>query len=187
MAKLNKKQKELHSKIAEGTNGADGFLLVEKDSDLKALVDAGHVEVNEAMAQGNKIPARAVSAPAAVSPVAATNGIQIQSGIPLAPPKRGGKKEEGYPFSKLEVGQSFVVPASETNPKPWETFASTVSSATRRFAEKHPTETTKNRKGESVPKLIPTRKFTLRRVTAGDKYDNGFEETVSGARVFRTA
>lgn len=191
--KLKKAHKELLKSITDATNGDAGYLMVEQNDDLKTLVDGGHVEVNTELVQDGKIAARAASAPAAAAneaapAAAAASGVtyELMSGIPLAPPKRGGKKEEEYPFSKMEVGQSFVVPATEKYPKPWETFASTVSSATRRFSVPDPSGKTRtDRNGKTVPVLVATKKFTLRQVTAGQKYENGFVEPATGARVFR--
>jgi hypothetical protein len=118
---------------------------------------------------------------------APANVFVLESGIPLPPAAKGGRRDEQYPFSKMGVGQSFFVPVTAKYPKPWETFGSTVSSATRRFATEHPTDKKKNRKGVEVPVLVATRKFTLRQVTAGQKYANGFEEKAGGARVYRIA
>jgi hypothetical protein len=187
----------LLSTIVADTKSEKGYSLVDP-AHIKELVDAGHIEVNpEIKTADGKIAARATaallashgneSAPVA-EPVVNAPAFQLTDGIPLAPAKRGGKKTEEYPFSQMAVGQSFVVPATAAYPKPWETFASTVSSATRRFAVEHATETRKNRKGELVPVLVPTKKFTLRQITPGQTYEGStFVESVSGARVFRIA
>jgi len=183
--------------IVADTNGPQGYSLV-NPQDVKELVEAGQIQVNPSIKSADgKIAARATDAllaaaqaaplvAAQVAPVAVSTTYDLQSNIPMAPSKRGGKKSEEYPFSKMEIGQSFVVAATTAYPEPWNTFASTVSSATRRFSTVG-TETKLNRKGESVPVLIPTRKFTLRHVVEGQKYDNGFVEPVTGARVFRIA
>lgn len=195
--KLNKAQhaKLLNSIVAD-TKSDQGYSLVDPDS-VKALVDAGHIEVNPTITDPTgKIAARATAAlleqhaagatqpaPAGPKPV-----FDLMDGVPLPEPKRGGKKTEDYPFSKMEVGQSFFVGVTAEYPKPWETFASTVSSATRRFSTADPTgKTHLNRKGVAVPDMIASRKFTLRQVTAGQKYANGFEEKADGARVYRIA
>jgi hypothetical protein len=183
--------------IIADTNGPQGYSLVNPDA-VNELVEAGRIQVNPSIkSEDGKIAARATDAvlaaaqaapagPVAPAPVAVSTTYNLQSDIPMAPSKRGGKKSEEYPFSKMEIGQSFVVPSTPEYPEPWNTFASTVSSATRRFSTVG-TETKLNRKGESVPVLIPTRKFTLRRVEVAQTYANGFVEPVAGARVFRTA
>jgi hypothetical protein len=182
------------------TNLVNNPTLQVKLSDAQPLVDAGLVEVNVAAgadANGlhtvratDKLKAElGASGTAAVAAVAKPS-FSIDAGVPLIAGVRGGVKEEVYPFSKLEIGQSFVVPVSATMLTPKdvvEKFSSTVSSATRRYAEPSATETRNNKKGEAVPVMVPTRKFTLRPVTQGTKYDNGFTEPVSGARVYRTA
>jgi len=192
--KTQAEQKALLASIVNDTKGAQGYSLVHPD-DVKALVDAGHVEVNhEIKDPSGKIAARATAtllashaAGATVTDSAPANVFVLESGIPLPPAAKGGRRDEQYPFSKMGVGQSFFVPVTAKYPKPWETFGSTVSSATRRFATEHPTDKKKNRKGVEVAVLVATRKFTLRQVTAGQKYANGFEEKAGGARVYRIA
>ena len=193
MAKKEKINKALLASIVVDTNSTQGYALV-APSEVKALVDGGYIEVNPNIKSADgKIAARATASLLASSETAVAevvvekSSFELTDGIPLIASKRGGKKTEEYPFSKMEIGQSFVVPSTEAYPKPWETFASTVSSATRRFSK--PDGTTKlNRKGETVPNLIPTRRFTLRQIFAGQTYEGStFVESVNGARVFRTA
>lgn len=192
--------KKLKKSIVDGTNTA-GFTLA-KMADITALVNEGLVEVNTTIAADangmvqvratDKLKGEFAGGAAAQATEKAPAAIfNIEGGIPLIQGQRGGVKTEVYPFSKLDVGQSFVVPVSADKPTPAdvvEKFSSTVSSATRRFAEKSATETKTNRKGVVVPVLKITRKFTLRPVTAGQTYPGStFVEPVSGARVFRTA
>lgn len=206
MAKKNTKaaadRTALLNTIVADTKSAQGYSLVNPEY-VKELIVQGHIEVNpnitgtdgkiaaratEALLASNAAGSVATEATAPSQPAVYT----LMGGIPIAPSKRGGKKTEEYPFSKMEVNQSFVVPATASYPEPWNTFASTVSSATRRFStiaknEDGTNKTKPNRKGEQVNELVPTKKFTLRKVEAGQKYPNGFEETVTGARVFRIA
>lgn len=189
---------KLKKSIVDGTKTA-GFTLA-KSADVASLVSEGLVEVNTAIAPdaNGMVQVRAtdklINEGAAPAPVAvAKPAFTIDSGIAPPPSVRGGGiKEEVYPFSKLEVGQSFVVPVagskSTTVEQLAEKFASTVSSATRRFAQKSATETKKNRKGVDVPVLVATRKFTLRPVKSGQTYPGStFVEQIDGVRVFRTA
>lgn len=195
MAKKTKAQsKALLAGIVTDTKGAQGYSLVNPE-DVKELVDAGHIEVNPNIKDASgKIAARATEkllaehgANAGATEAAVESAFVLEDAIPLPPAAKGGRRDEQYPFSKMAVGQSFFVPVSEKYPKPWETFGSTVSSATRRFATEHPTETRTNRKGVAVPVLVTTRKFTLRQVTKGQTYSNGFVEKADGARVYREA
>lgn len=197
---MNKKQTAAFKKeiVTATTDATKGFLLV-KVATVAALVTDGLIEVNTSIAaDANGLqPARAtakliaeLATPAAPAAAVVKPVFELVSGIVPVAGLRGGVKEEVYPFSKMEIGISFVVPVNEkstTAEAVVEKFSSTVSSATRRFAVKSETETRKNAKGELVPKMVPTRKFTLRPVLAGTKYDNGFVEPVSGARVFRIA
>lgn len=183
--KLNKKEVLLGS-IVEATKTA-GYTHVAQDADLKALVESGHVEADPNNIVEGKIAVRATAtaleAPAPI--VAATKPviirIEILTGLDIPIAVRGNSKEEVYPFSKLEVGQSFFVPIDS------EKFASTVSSASRRFAVKTGETVTSKRTGQPTDVLQYTRKFTGRAVKAGQKYSNGFVETADGTRVFRTA
>ena len=97
-------------------------------------------------------------------------------------PKRGGAKKEDWPWSKMEVGDSFLVPVTDKYPEPWTSFQSNVASNVRRFA----VEVTGQVTAKGNPKKEATRKFSLRRVTKGDTYPNGYVEPSDGARVFRT-
>lgn len=193
------RQKALLAAIVNDTKGERKYSLV-SPNDVKALVEAGHIEVNhEIKDETGKIAARATATLLAAYESGSTGAgalgadstpattFELMEGIPLPPAQKGGRRDEQYPFSKMAVGQSFFVPCSAAYPKPWETFGSTVSSATRRFAVEHETQKRKNRKGVEVPVLVTTRKFTLRQVTAGQKYSNGFEEKADGARVYREA
>lgn len=86
----------------------------------------------------------------------------IVSGLNLtAVGRRGGTRTESYPFSQLEVGQGFFIPATEEVPKPATAYASTVNSATTRYAKEIPGKTRVNRKGVEVPELEYTRIFKI--------------------------
>lgn len=183
MAKKISKKDALLSSIVEATKTA-GFTHVSQDADLKALVESGHVEADPNNIVDNKIAvratAKAVETP--VSPVAPVKpSIEILTGLDIPTTTRNVIKEEVYPFSKLEVGQSFFVAI------PSEKFASTVSSASRRFAVKTGETKLSKRTGLQTDVLQYTRKFTGRVVKAGQKYSNGFVETQDGTRVFRIA
>lgn len=177
--------------VAAGVNG-----MLVKSTDAQELVTAGLAEVNTAAGidANGLVPTRATQAllgETATAPVAAAKPkFVIMSGIVPVAGVRGGVREEVYPFSQLEVGQSFVVPvnAGETSVDVVKRFSSTVSSATRRYATASTTDFRTNKKGESIAKNVPTRKFTLRPVNAGDStVVPGYLEPESGARVFRTA
>lgn len=179
MAKKVSKKDALLNSIVDATKTA-GFTHVDQNAELKALVDAGMVEADPSNIVDGKIAVRATAkaseAPVAAAPKAA---IEIMGGLDLPTAQRNVTKEEVYPFSKLDVGQSFFVAIDS------EKFASTVSSASRRFAEKTAEMVTSKRNGKQVPVLKYTRKFTARSVKSGQKYSNGFTETQDGTRVFR--
>jgi hypothetical protein len=153
------------------------------------LVELGLAEVNPngPNAEGN-IDTRATVAGIEFvdgKPVAEEKpGFVLETGIVPPAAKRTGRAASSlYPFDKMEAGQSFFVPATEAKPEPAKSLASTVSSATARFAELVTNEDGSpkmkiNRKKKEVQETKNTRVFIVREVE-----ENG----VKGARVFRTA
>ena len=155
--------------IPEGATAPVGFALIpEKDAKELVAAEPTFVSINPSVpanaegkvqvaalaagiadfqaAQTPAVPAVGTAAPTdgsqAAAP-AATSEFAISSDIPLPSIQRGGGvRESKYPFSKLEIGQSFFV---KSTPK---AFASTISGQNRKFA-----------------KSTPKRKFTLRAVT----------------------
>ena len=104
---------------------------------------------------------------------------KIEDSIPVPTISGRGRGGNVYPFNQLEVGQSFFVANSESKPNAAKSLASTVSSATARYAVPAEDGSTKtNKKGEVVPVMVETRKFVVRSVE---------EDGVKGARVWRTA
>jgi hypothetical protein len=188
MAKVSK---NVLKAIVDGTRGADQYAMIETGH-AEQLVKDGYIEVNAANQKDGKIAARATQTLLEQFPLDSIAPVKqvftIDNGIVPPAAKRTGVKEEIYPFSQLQVGQSFFVPATKKQPAPAKAFASTVSSATRRFSIPHPEGKTRvNRKGVSVPVMVSQREFTIRAVKSGQKYDNGFTEKADGARVFRIA
>lgn len=140
------------------------------------LTEAGQAEAAKYEVEGNGDAGDETAGSAATS----SGGFDIDDGVPI-PSARGGRGGSVYPFDDLGVGQSFFVPATAERPNPAKSLASTVSSATARFAEEIPGETVTNRKGNVVPKTRETRKFVVRSV------DETKEGRGKGARVWRTA
>lgn len=182
---------------ASATDDGQGNTIAWVDpSTVEDHVKAGHIEVNMSAKdeQGRNAARLTATGHNAVNKTKATpenklsnEAFEIVDGLPM-PPKaaRGGQKVELYPFSKLNVGGSFFIPATEKNPNPAKTFASTIGSAQRRFGTKTG-ETRTTAKGKVVPVIVATRKFTILPVTAGQKYENGFVEKANGGRVYRIA
>lgn len=134
---------------------AGGFIYASAD-ELAPLVTAELVETNPAMTdESGNIAARATpkgidtvntetntaTAPvAAATPAPATvasrPAFEIDDYVPSTRNKRGGggKGAELYPFDALAVGKSFHVPNTTDKPDVAKSLASTVSSATARYA-----------------------------------------------------
>lgn len=160
--------------IVSATNSGS-FVYTSPEAHASALAD-GLVEVNPSMSNdAGELATRATEKGiASMNAPAAKPSFAIEDNVPLTPVSGRGRTGETYPFDLLQVGQSFFVPNPEgkvdKEGKPVlaaKSLASTVSSATRRYAEEIPGETRTNRKGETVPALRETRKFVLRAVEGG--------------------
>ena len=177
--------------------GANGMFVPE--SVYAPLVEAGLVEINSAMVnEAGEIATRATQAGIESLDKGNSNAdntnsqtaetgktekvktmFKIEDSIPVPTISGRGRGGNVYPFDQLEVGQSFFVANSEDKPNAAKSLASTVSSATARYAVASEDGATKtNKKGEVVPVMVETRKFVVRSVE-----ENG----VKGARVWRTA
>lgn len=154
---------------------AGSFVYTSAEAHAKALAD-GLVEVNPSMTnEAGELATRATvkgiesmnatQTPAA--PAASKPQFAIEDGIELAPVTGRGRGGETYPFDQLKPGQSFFVPNTDEKPNVAKSLASTVSSATRRYAEEIPGQTRKDRKGNEVPALKFNRKFVVRAVEGG--------------------
>lgn len=163
------------------------------------LIEAGLAEINPAISnEAGELATRATqkgietvsstttqetaaveTAAATVAPVTASSGFAIEAGVPMPSISGRGRTGTTYPFDKMEPGNSFFVPNDESKPNAAKSLASTVSSATARYAVPAADGSTKaNKAGEQVPVMVETRKFVVRSVE-----ENG----VKGARVWRTA
>ena len=181
--------------------GANGMFVPE--SVYAPLVEAGLVEINPSVTDdngnvatratqagiesldngetiGNNATSEATSATAETGKTEKVKTMfKIEDSIPVPTISCRGRGGNVYPFDQLEVGQSFFVANSEDKPNAAKSLASTVSSATARYAVASEDGATKtNKKGKVVPVMVETRKFVVRSVE-----ENG----VKGARVWRTA
>lgn len=193
MANLNKKDTGLLQRAIEGRNSSQGYVLGTK-AEFKSLSDAGLVEFNDEIKDGNKVAVRAsdagVAAFGAQNPTGTTNApaggvdpaasFKITKGIAMPAIKRRVGEATGskYPFDAMEVGDSFHVAKTEAMPNPAKSLASSVTAANMRYAEKAE-GTHKTPKGNDVPNYKYTRHYQIRAV---DKTDPDGE----GARIWRT-
>ena len=176
--KLTKKQQGEFASLSEAINAsADGFIMAAPKA-VEPFVKAGLVETNETISddagniavrlkpetEGTKTMNE--TKPAASAPVATS--FAIEDNVPMPTASGRGRGGNVYPFDQMEVGQSFFVPNSEDKPNAAKSLASTVSSATARFAVPSEDGATKvNKKGEIVPVMVETRKFVVRSVEGG--------------------
>ncbi|AEX56125.1 hypothetical protein KL1_00055 [Burkholderia phage vB_BceS_KL1] len=175
---LNKKQTAAFAALSAAiAASAEGFIYAAA-GDVAPFVAAGLVETNETIKDENgNIAVRLKpetegtsnvnTATNTAAPVAAS-AFAIEDGVPLPSGSGRGRTGTTYPFDALNVGQSFFVPNSEDKPNAAKSLASTVSSATARYAQPSPDGATKtNKKGETVPVMVETRKFVVRAVEGG--------------------
>ena len=178
--------------------GANGMFVPE--SVYTPLVEAGLVEINPAMVnEAGETATRATQAGIESLDNGATVGnnatsetaetgktekvktmfrIKKRSEVNVFKSARGRQGAQ-YPFDELEPGDCFFVANDESKPNATKSLASTVSSATTRYAVADANGATKtNKKGETVPVMLKTRVFVVER---------GIEDGVEGAYVTRTA
>ena len=185
---LNKKQTAAFAALSAAiAASAEGFIYAAA-ADVAPFVAADLVETNESITDANgNIAVRLKPAAstegtstvntantAAPTASAAPSSFAIEDGIALPTASGRGRGGNVYPFDALNVGQSFFVPNTEEKPNAAKSLASTVSSATARYAEVVEGQFKANKKGEQVPVTRETRKFVVRSVEGG-------------ARVWRTA
>lgn len=193
---------QLSAKLVEIVNATNaGQVVYTSAAEHGSLVSDGLVEINAGMTDANgNVATRATpkgiesmnstanqAAPAAAAASAPKPTFALETAALPAISGRGRAGVETYPFEQMQVGQSFFVPASADKPNPAKSLASTVSSATKRYAEVIPGQTKANKKGEQVPALKETRKFVVRSRTAAAEAAEGFTHGQDGARVYRTA
>lgn len=205
MAKAKKLNVALLASIcAETLKG--GFLYI-SDAEAKPFLDHTPplVEVNETNVPRepgtNKIAARATDAGkamagngAAAAPAAAKEKPKFSFAVVDVPEKkrRSTVGTSIYPFDELVIKSeanasqgkfnSFFIPATEERPDPAKALASTVSSATRRYAVQEGTKPDPKDNTKTVPNMVAKRKFVIMPAN-GDAWG---QPGVEGAAVYRT-
>jgi len=205
MSNLSKAQRTKLATIIEATQSETGMAYMSQKS-VQKLVDGEYVECNIQMTDANgNVAVRATQkgiaimsdpatteTPTAETPATATTPVyEVESGtsMPALTRNRSGATSI-YPFDALEAPvkdeagnvtySSFFVPATEQRPDPAKSLASTVSTASKRYATVDGKRTINRRNKETgelepyeVDNYVYERKFVVRKVEGG-------------ARVFRT-
>lgn len=203
LTKLEKEALAALPRIVQATQENDGTGYTFTDEFTHTyLVEQGLVEVNpdiknEAGAIATRATQKGVETVMATdanknegTAVVEETGFAIETGIEIPAIKRGFGARTGaskYPFDKLEVGQSFFVPASEKRPDPVKALASTVASAMAKYdvpdldeagVQKTKEVTNpKTKEKRTVPATKRVRVFTIRAAEV-----NG----TKGARIWRS-
>lgn len=197
MIELNEDQVSTLANIVSATASEAGMCYMDEES-AQVFVDADLAECNINLTNPNSPMQFAVRATAtgmaydftSLATEKGTNTVEnpatqfaIEDDVKIPAIKRKGPANSVYPFDALEVGQSFFVPATEDMPNPGKSLASTVSSASKRYATENGTRIINRRNRETnemhqveVPAYEYERKFIVRTVE-----ENG----VKGARVWR--
>lgn len=143
------------------------------------------------------VPALAAAVADAAAPVVhrtvtkpPEGGFRLVAGVAPPPVTRGfGSRASVYPFASLEVGISFFVPANDVRPNPAKSLASTVNSATARYAIEDGVDPATGK-----PKFKKTRTFMIRNIAATLVHPDGSVGGApwgypgqGGAAIFRTA
>lgn len=169
MALPKARQKAFSGLAAAILATADGFIMAQHDQ-VKDFEAEGLVEVNASIgdADGN-VGVRLTEAGGAVkAPTSEPRPtFSLEDDVELPANAARGRKTEMYPFEQMKPGQSFFVAATADKPEPAKSLASTVSGATKRYAEVVEGETRTNRKGRTVPVTRETRKFVVKAVEGG--------------------
>lgn len=217
MTRLSAGQATKLMAIVKATQSPDGFVYM-TPANVKVLVDGGYAECNNGMTNPDnpkEVAVRATEtgvnyspASGAIEPAAQPEGTKTVENSPFAiidnvtvpPIKRNSGGSSQYPFDALQVGQGFFVPATDAMPNPGTSLASTVSSASKRYAIENGTRTI-NRKATAetaeamgvavgemgkveVTAYAYHRKFVVRGVEDGKDYG---QPGVKGAIVTRIA
>lgn len=200
MAKLNKTLSVALAAVVAATQSPTGFAVL-KAGPAGKLAEAGYAEINTGAGQNDKgeVQIRATQAgidynTAAATATPASNepapSFSLVSNVPVPAITGRGRlsAESKYPFEQMQAGQAFFVPATEAQPKPSASLASTITSANKRYSEVIPGETVKDRNGNDVPARKALRKFVVRAVADGAASGFGDQyKGVSGAGVWREA
>lgn len=193
MSQLSANQLTKLGKIVEATTSEPGYEHMSTKS-VQILLDAGLVECNTEMtdAQGNPavratqqgIDTMNTPAPETAAEAPATPQFERRKIIGLPKISRAGAASSKYPFDDLEapytdengdvVYDSFFVSATENMPNPGKSLASTVSSASKRYATENGTRKI-NRKNKETGEMEPVevtaykyeRKFIVRSADGG--------------------
>lgn len=184
-----------------------GFAMLTQ-AEGKELVEAGLATVDTTNVEGDKAAVSLTDAgkallPSGEAPAAPAGGYEIETGIEMPTTSTRKGRESGYPFDKLEIGQSFHVAKTAENPDPASRLASSVSGARVKYSvPTGETETVtkrvykkaagggyeKDAEGKRIvesetqverPKMQVTRDFACKTVDATDPKGEG-------ARVWRT-
>lgn len=178
MASITKKDRSLLASIvAAMAVEATPYLMV-TPADVAKLVSGKFVETNDEIKDGDKVAARATEAgvaenaktPAANTAPAVSSFAIGTASLDLSAFAKRTRTASNYPFDDLQPGQHFFIPATEARPNPAKSIASTVSAATKKYADKPEAE---------------QRVFVVAPFTAGEA-KGGYTATEAGALIVRT-
>ena len=101
--------------------------------DVSIINEAGFIATRATTKGIEKVMSENVQVEAA-APVASGYVIEDIAVEVVSKRRGGGRAGVSYPFDALQVGQSFVVPATEKKPNPVKSMASSITAANARYA-----------------------------------------------------
>jgi hypothetical protein len=188
---MNPIQNNILAKICRLTD-TDGFAMY-KPAAVQFAVDAGYVECNNEIVDGENVAVRITDAgraalgtepaPQPTQEAPSMDQFQIDDNVPMPADTR--QRESNFPFDLLQPEQSFFVPHTTDDDGELAPgiAASTISTASRRHAVPDGTKMV-NRKNKETGEMVPTEVPNYR-------YDRKFkgkvvvENEIKGTRVWR--
>lgn len=139
--KLKRESLEGLSFIVTATKSEVGYMFVPAEN-AEWLAKNGFVELDNSNINGDGFIATRATEKGISKVMSEDTNVVVAApqfvieNVPVVVAKKGGgKKGVAYPFDALEVGQSFVVPATEKRPDPAKSLASTITNANAKYAE----------------------------------------------------
>ena len=133
MAKpLTKTQQNLLTNVQGAAQGEPGFFVSDRTPDLetlqaRGLVDVGTLPDSAQVAVRLQGDGAAANLPNGEAKSEAAKWLNFATNMAPPPAQKGGKREEEYPWSEMNINDSFLVPVTAKAPKPWDSFATSVS------------------------------------------------------------
>lgn len=150
--------------------GEDGMLV--DLSVVKQMVEDDMIEINTSITNEDGLMAARATAKGIATinglPTREVKGFVLTKGRELPVGKPRGRSGSKWPFDEMEVGESFVILATDEKPNPVKDVSSAVSHANKRYAVPVEGEFKLNKQGMQIPVTEYTRFFVVKEMENGD-------------------